>query len=99
VETAPGKIELYNEDGRAILFSPVRKFIFSRMKIYFLPYENLFSPVYKFIFSRMKIYFLPYENLGEMCLCEFSELTKGKMIIFATWNFKLSAILTMNNGQ
>ena len=37
------------------LFSPAKKFIFMREKIYFFPQENFLPPVYKFISNRMKL--------------------------------------------
>ena len=48
-----------------------KKFIFSRMKIYFFPYINLFLPAWKFIFNRMKLEFQPYETLFQ---CDFSNI-------------------------
>ena len=44
------------------LFSPAKKFIFIREKIYFFPQGNFLPPVYKFISIRMEIYFQPYET-------------------------------------
>ena len=44
------------------LFSPAKKFIFIREKIYFFPQENFLPPVYKFISIRMKLQFQPYET-------------------------------------
>ena len=44
------------------LFSPAKKFIFIREKIYFFPQGNFLPPVYKFIPIRMKLQFQPYET-------------------------------------
>ena len=44
------------------LFSPAKKFIFIREKIYFFPQENFLPPVYKFISIHMKLQFQPYET-------------------------------------